>query len=311
MGAIPMLNIPLEDVPLRTEVKFCLKKDLTNVPTRDDLNLSTLPNLNLVLVDHHVLQNQDLSLLPKIVEIIDHRQQSSLAQFPPGCKITLDLVGSCSTLVADKVLKENYEDEFGLELLRATILTDTINLSKKAKKATTLDISITEKIEKILCHTQLSREFVFRDIVEAKRDIKGFTAEQLLRKDLKIVPLPNGSTAAAPSTLFLAAEICNRFENVNSMEALYDKFCQKYNSQLLIIIGSNHGKRDILFYYPEEQIDSAELVKDMEKKLLKHEEINAEVSKAPSKRCLLIKQGNITFTRKKILPIILNSSNNA
>ena len=84
-----------------------------------------------------------------------------------------------------------------------------------------------------------------------------------------------------------------------------------YNSQLLIIIGSNHGKRDILFYYPEEQIDSAELVKDMEKKLLKHEEINAEVSKAPSKRCLLIKQGNITFTRKKILPIILNSSNNA
>jgi len=131
---IPMLNIPHEDVPLRTEVKFCLKENLSKIPTRDDLKLDTLSNLQLVLVDHHVLQKQDSSLLPKIIEIIDHREQSSLATFPPDCQIKIDLVGSCSSLVADKVLKENYQDEFGLELLRSTIITDTVNFSPKAKK---------------------------------------------------------------------------------------------------------------------------------------------------------------------------------
>ena len=51
-------------MPLRTEVKFCLKENLSKIPTRDDLNLTTLSNLKLVLVDHHVLQTQDLNLLP-------------------------------------------------------------------------------------------------------------------------------------------------------------------------------------------------------------------------------------------------------
>lgn len=308
--AIPMLNIPLEDVPLRTEVKFCLKENLGKIPTRDDLNLTTLSNLKLVLVDHHVLQTQDLSLLPRIVEIIDHREQSPLAKFPPDCQITRELVGSCSSLIADKVLNENYQDDFGLELLRATIITDTVNFSSHAKKATALDISITEKIEKMLPNLLPSRKTVFSDISNAKRDIQGFTTEQLFRKDLKIVPLPNETQAAVPSTLLLADEICKKFEDVEELEAIFDKFCQRYNSQLLIIIGHNHGKRDILFYYPEEHKNCSELVNDMKKSLLEHAEINAKVFKELSSRCLLIKQGNVTFTRKKILPILLNSGSN-
>jgi len=156
-----------------------------------------------------------------------------------------------------------------------------------------------------------SREIIFSDISNAKKDIKGFTTEQLFRKDLKIVPFPNGTQAAAPSTLLLADEICNKIENVEELEAIFDKFCLRYNSQLLIIIGSNHGKRDILFYYPEEHENCSELVNNMKKSLLDHGEINAEVSKEFSSRCLLIKQGNVTFTRKKILPILLNSGSNA
>ena len=93
-------------------MKFCLQENLSKIPTRDDLDLTTLSNLQLVLVDHHVLQKKDSSLLPRIVEIIDHRQQSSLAKFPPDCRIKLELVGSCSSLVADKVLKEQYQVRF-------------------------------------------------------------------------------------------------------------------------------------------------------------------------------------------------------
>ena len=198
-----------------------------------------------------------------------------------------------------------------MELLRATIITDTVNFSPHAKKATALDISITEKIEKMLPNLQTSRKTILSDISNAKRDIEGFTTEQLFRKDLKIVPLFNGTQAAVPSTLLLADEICNKIENVEELEAIFDKFCQRYNSQLLIVIAINHGKRDILFYYPDEHKNCSELVNNMKKSLLDHGEINAEISKEFSSRCLLIKQGNVTFTRKKILPILLNSGSNA
>ena len=102
-------TIFLEDVPLRTDVKFCLGENLSKIPNRDDLDLTILSNMKLILVDHHVLQKQDLCLQPRIVEIIDHRQLSALANFPSECKTKLELVGSCSTLIADKLLKEGYQ----------------------------------------------------------------------------------------------------------------------------------------------------------------------------------------------------------
>ena len=101
-----------DDVALRTEVKYCLQEKVYCIPTRDDVDLSDLQNMQLILVDHHVLQKQDISLLPKIVEIVDHRQQSSLAQFPPDWKVKLELVGSCATLIAEKLLSEEYKVRF-------------------------------------------------------------------------------------------------------------------------------------------------------------------------------------------------------
>ena len=107
-----------------------------------------------------------------------------------------------------------------MELLRATIITDTVNFSPHAKKATALDISITEKIEKMLPNLQTSRKTILSDLSNAKRDIEGFTTEQLFRKDLKIVPLPNGTQAAVPSTLLLADEICKRFDEVKNLTTI-------------------------------------------------------------------------------------------
>jgi len=301
---IPILNIPSEDVPLRTDVKFCLGENLSKIPNRDDLDLKKMSNMKLILVDHHVLQKQDSCLQPRIVEIIDHRQLSALANFPSECKTNLELVGSCSTLIADKLLKEGYQDEFGLELLRATIITDTINLSATAKKATALDVSILQNIEEMHRNLQVSREDVFNDILEVKKDVKGFTVEQLFRKDLKIVPLLNGFQAAVPSTLLLGEDICQKNEH---LEQVFDKFCLRYECQLLINIGSSRLQKDILFYYPEEQKNSQKLIDKMVDNLITHEEIDAKIFldfKTPSPRCVLVKLGNVTFTRKKVLPII-------
>ena len=98
----------------------------------------------------------------------------------------IQLVGSCSTLVAERLLTENYTDAFGLSLLRNTIIVDTVNLSKTAKKATPQDELALQKIESILDLKVTSRQRTLDEIAAAKNSIEGFTPDQLMRKDLKV-----------------------------------------------------------------------------------------------------------------------------
>ena len=73
--SLPFLNIPREDVPLRTEVIHSIgSKNVENIPTRDDLDLLLLTNLTLILVDHHILAKHYENLISRVVQIIDHRQ---------------------------------------------------------------------------------------------------------------------------------------------------------------------------------------------------------------------------------------------
>ena len=98
---------------------------------------------------------------------------------------------------------------------------------------------------------------------------------------------------------------------------MYSKFLvtihYKYHGPLrhIDLIGSNQIRRDILFYHPEGQSQISKLINQITESLINYAEIDAKVDlefKSPSSRCVLIKQGNITYTRKKILPIILNAS---
>ena len=100
--------------------------------------------------------------------------------------VDIQLVGSCSTLVTEHLLRENYKDAFGLSLLRNTIIVDTVNLSKTAKKATPQDESALQKIESILDLNDTSRQTMLDEINAAKNSIEGFTPDQLMRKDLKV-----------------------------------------------------------------------------------------------------------------------------
>ena len=107
---LPVLNIPQEDVPLRTEVEFCIGKELLcKVPTRDDIDFAALTNVQVILVDHHKLIEELEFLSDKVTQIIDHRQEDASAKIPDDCKKTIQLVGSCATLVTLELLKNGYK----------------------------------------------------------------------------------------------------------------------------------------------------------------------------------------------------------
>lgn len=60
--------------------------------------------LELVLVDHHALPAEDAELASAVLEVIDHRPQDT--NWPwIGCRLALDTVGSCASLVARNIFQ--------------------------------------------------------------------------------------------------------------------------------------------------------------------------------------------------------------
>jgi exopolyphosphatase len=306
MLAVPLLNVPREDVPLKTEVSYCIgSKNLTKIPCRDELDLSALTGLKLVLVDHHVLPKKDnASLLPKVERIIDHRQLSEGVSFASSIDIDIHFVGSCATLVAKRILSNGYRDITGLLLLRSAIITDTVNMSPTAQKATDQDKMVLDEIESIVqtvSHIMEPRVTLHEAINQAKQSIEGFTVDQLMRKDLKVVAFSNGVLMAVPSIVILTKDLCKREDPI---EVTFEAFCRKYESAMLIIMGNQNG-RDVLIYYTKEG-NQAHLAHSVADVLLQHPDIGMTKTNALSfvPRSIYLHQANVAFSRKKLLPVI-------
>ena len=219
----------------------------------------------------------------------------------------------------------------GLGLLRDTIIVDTVNLSPKAKKATKLDASQLGQIEETLGSIEVygnrwqrleliskakGMEFeclkisiaLITSLYIPTGSIEGFTVDQMLRKDLKMIAFKNGIRAAVPSTLKLSYELCQSEDNV---EKIFENFCQKYKVPLLIIIAHDKGRRDILLFQPASVDQVNKTVDKIVNALCAHEE--TQITKTPEFHKIVrggavhLKQGNVTFSRKKLLPIILGA----
>lgn len=93
-----------------------LKNDLSLVLLeyildRDQINLHDLQNntdkkLELILVDHHTLPNEDVALKPSVITIIDHRPLDPTWSWPDTI-LNIEIVGSCASLVTRDILQEN------------------------------------------------------------------------------------------------------------------------------------------------------------------------------------------------------------
>ena len=103
-----------------------------------------------------------------------------------------------------------------------------------------------------------------------------------------------------------------RMEGEESIENIFEDFCEKYNTPMLIVFGINKQlQRDIGFYLPKNNSDNLEPLLDKTiESLLKNLELNAEESPEINfiPRFRYLKQGNISYSRKKILPIIIESA---
>lgn len=312
LAVIPLMNIPEKEYRLKTEVVFFMKRHSISsnlLIFRDQIDLKALKEnveikLEIVLVDHHNLPNEDMYLMESVIKIIDHRPQDK--RWPwTGRKVYLENVGSCATLVARNLFDKHPEviDSQISSLLRGPILIDTYNLSKKVDRATSMDIEIIEALEKI-GSLDLDRDKVFNEIFNAKSDISELTVDDLLIRDLK-------ETSGVPITV-LPILVKDFLDLQGSLKSL-ENFVLSKNITIIIVMGldltSEKVFRDIAVFslatdQLKKKIIEALLSAQPSLELTLIKEIN---NKDENFNLVLYEQKNVRITRKQILPIIQNT----
>ncbi|NXT81278.1 PRUN1 Exopolyphosphatase, partial [Zapornia atra] len=303
---IPVLNIPRAEFALRTETRFLLGEQ--GIPAaalifRDEIDLGALHRaglLSLTLVDHHVLPGADTALEEAVVEVLDHRPLER--DRAPGCPVTAEPVGSCATLVTERIAQgpPGVLDRLTAALLHGTILLDCVNLSPAAGKVTPRDVACVSLLEDRFPELP-SRDTIFKALQAAKFDVSGLTTEQMLRKDLKV--LSGDELALAISAIYVDLETFLRRPGL--LQDL-DAFCkaQGYAALVAMTISfneHNEPSRQLAVYSQRETLRSA-VCRALEEATVPSLQLQPLLSPWP---CLsTYTQGNAVASRKKVLPIL-------
>ncbi|XP_023797494.1 exopolyphosphatase PRUNE1 [Cyanistes caeruleus] len=303
---VPVLNIPRVDFALRTETTFLLRDrgiPAASLIFRDEIDLGGLHHaglLSLTLVDHHVLSGADAALEEAVVEVLDHRPLER--ERGPPCQVTVEPVGSCATLVTERILQgpPGVLDRTTAALLHGTILLDCINLSPAAGKVTPRDVACMSLLEERFPELP-ARDAVFGALQAAKFDVTGLTTEQMLRKDLKVVS--SDEVVVAISGVFEDLEtFLLRPGLLQELEA----FCQGrgYAGLVAMTVSFNERHeptRKLAVYSRQEPLRST-LCRALEEATTPS--LLLQPLPSPWPGVAAYAQGNSAATRKKVLPIL-------
>ncbi|XP_076622422.1 exopolyphosphatase PRUNE1-like isoform X1 [Colletes latitarsis] len=310
LTVIPLMNIPEREYRVKTEVMYFFKRhniSSSSLTFWDQIDLKALKedtekNLEIILVDHHNLRDEDIFLKDSIIEVIDHRPQD--IRWPwPDRKVHLEIVGSCATLVAQHFLRKHPEmmDSCLSSLLRGPILIDTCNLSKEAGRATSTDVEIVEALEKI-GRLDLDRHQVYNEILKAKSDISELTPSDLLIRDLKV-------TAGVP--IVGMPILFEDFLKLPDASAALRPFAESRSTTIVVLLGMEFKQgtqfRDVAIFsingdrLKQKIVDALTTASEPSLELTLTREIHEENEKW---NLLIYKQRNIRATRKHVLPIV-------
>eukprot|EP00850_Spirogloea_muscicola_P014812 SM000109S14126 [mRNA] locus=s109:47652:51026:+ [translate_table: standard] len=187
---LPVVNIARADLRLRTETDWLLQDLGLDVPALvflDEVDLGLLEQagrLQLVMVDHNRLAAHQEGLQDSIVEIVDHHAPEEL--YPWMTNRSIHQVGSCSTLIAEKISEEAAEllASRGLcKLLLAAVLIDTANLDPSSARSTVRDETMVALLLNGAGH--LGQHSFFEILIERKFSAGLLSTRDLLRRDYK------------------------------------------------------------------------------------------------------------------------------
>ncbi|KAM4580682.1 exopolyphosphatase PRUNE1 isoform 2-T2 [Odontesthes bonariensis] len=303
--AVPLLNIRQSELVLRSDNLFLLRQTGLSPDLllfRDQLDLRALQRagrLRLTLVDHNVLPSSDSDLEGAVVEVIDHHYLERTAS--PSCPVTVEMVGSCATLVTERIIQKAPEilDQQLAQLLYAAVVLDCVNMAPAAGKVTPKDSQHTAALETRFPALP-PRGALFQALQNAKFDVSGLNTEQMLLKDMKAV---SGSLNLAVSVLYITLE---EFLQRVDLEAELSGFCQKFGYDLLLMmtISFTENKEPIreLAVFSHSGTCRDQVCQYLEK--ARNPALNLRPMSRPHPHMSAYHQENTLASRKKLLPIV-------
>ncbi|CAJ1061298.1 exopolyphosphatase PRUNE1 [Xyrichtys novacula] len=303
--ALPLMNVRQSDFMLRSDNLFLLRQ-LSLSPDhlifRDQINLRALHQagrLKLTLVDHNILPSADSDLEGAVVEVIDHHL---LEREPsPSCPVTVEMVGSCATLVTERIIQKAPEilDQQLAQLLYAAVVLDCVNMAPSAGKVTPKDSQVAASLESRFPALP-PRGALFNTLQNAKFDVSGLNTEQMLLKDMKAV---SGGLNLAVSVLYITLE---DFLQRAGLEAELSDFCSKFGFDLLLLmtISFNESKEPIreLAVFSHSNTCRQQVSHFLEQ--ARNPALKLCPISSPHPHITAYQQGNSLASRKKLLPIV-------
>ncbi|XP_048849547.1 exopolyphosphatase PRUNE1 isoform X1 [Brienomyrus brachyistius] len=304
--AVPLLNIRRAELALRTDNTFLLRQ--CGLPPevllfRDEVDLAGLHEagqLALTLVDHNVLHSSDSGLETAVFEVIDHHQ---LERTPSSlCPVTVETVGSCSTLVTERIAQKAPEvlDQQVAQLLYGAIVLDCVNMAPEAGKVTPKDSQYAVWLESRFPDLP-PRGALFQSLQTAKFDVSGLTTEQMLLKDMKAVS--GGELALAVSVVYMTLDA---FLQRRCLQQELCEFCHKHRFSLLVAMTISFNEKNEPFrqlaVYSSSTLYREEVSQALDK--AQNPCLNLSPMSSPYADVKAYLQGNTLASRKKVLPII-------
>jgi inorganic pyrophosphatase/exopolyphosphatase len=296
-NGIPFVNFSLSD--LNSRLDFMAICDIVNIEnplerfrlrSRHESDVHDITEW--ILVDHHV--NHFVS---PIVEIIDHHQLGSTDL--SHIVHTIEFVGSCSTLVAEKLLTSITfcKSDIGQDMLRMLLLTivlDTLNFSQSAHKSTEKDIRIAKQICEILSIDDNMFPAWFERMRIAKFDPRFWYAienrEKILWHDFKEF-LARNNDCVGISTILRHID-----------DSVIDTVIRVKGQWKLFVVGAGYMRDGKL---QSELLIVGKVGADIVANLVSQFQLESCCLAQPRSDVLLFRVFDVTFSRKRFAPVLL------
>lgn len=242
LRTIPVANIPRSELALRRDALLALS--LANISPSDLLFIDDLQGglascVALTLVDHNALAGHQKDATSLVIGVIDHHaDEGEHENVNPR---VVEKVGSCSTLVAE-LLDETRMGEMrdAARLLACAIMLDTGNL-KDGAKTTRRDEKALARLGKVGDWDEEKRIEVYEMLKQARRDVEGMDARDLLRRDLKTVQ--GGGVDVAIASVGMRPEELVKSAGKDRFAGCVERFAKERGVSCVAVLVTFGGKR--------------------------------------------------------------------
>ncbi|XP_070545856.1 exopolyphosphatase PRUNE1-like [Ptychodera flava] len=210
------------------------------------------------------------------------------------------MVGSCATLITEKIVNTDASvlTEEVSTLLIGTILLDTVNFDPAVGKTTSKDVAMVEQLTEQF--PSLDKNELYESLQSAKCDLSGLYPDEILLKDLKC--LSNDVIKLGFSSITLHLE--KFLQNDNVIED-FKSFCASHDIDILVImaisIDEGTTTRQLAIYAHRHDNIKNDIIFKLECSIAPDLDLSPMVTSF--EEITAYYQGNITASRKKVLPI--------